>query len=250
MTPLLALALLGAGGSLLGAGMGTLSTFVQNRNDQDKLDHDRKMAWKQYELGKASSDSQFAIQQSAALAQLGAQEARVNQEFDQAMGQFNTNLLSQAFGIQDAQVQTAMGVGEACAAAGASGTRGNAAAGLNSAYAQNRLQQGINLQERQNHESLDALGTQVSNALNDIKQERFDWGDTGYHAGLKHIEDQYNRSMAKLGQASYEWQSNVLNDPWNQGINFAGNILSGMQTGFNTGKSIFDVLKYKQGSGA
>jgi hypothetical protein len=239
--------ILGLGLGTVGAGLGGTLGFVSTANEYRKanaeLKHNKANAWKQYELGKANSDAQFETQKTAALGQLDFQEDQVYRDMDQAVGQFNTDLLAQAFGVQNAQAQTAAGIGASVAAEGAGGTRGNAANDIIRAYAQNGLQQNIDLQERQNHEGLDALGNQVTGALAGINQERFSWGGAGYRTALKGIEDKYNLDMANLGQANFQWQANVLNDPFSAALTYGGNIFSGATTGWNAGMGLFNFAK-------
>ncbi|MDR3247352.1 MAG: hypothetical protein LBT39_01075, partial [Treponema sp.] len=169
----------------------------------DKNDELQKAyADKQFTLQQASALKQYGIQKTEAQGQLGRQAAQVGQNVDQSVGQMNTGLLSQAYGIQNAQIQTASNVGASLAAEGAGGTRGNTANGLARAYEQQSLDRNVGLQNRQNSDSLAAMMSQAGNAMTDIRTESASWDEGGYRAQLKDESLAYNQSV-KSGQDAY-----------------------------------------------
>jgi hypothetical protein len=188
-----------------GAGMGLWSADADRRKKQKELQRQKEQAWEKYELGKAYSDQQYGISRTEAQTGLAVQEGRLNQDVDSSVDQFNTGLLAQAYGIQNAQIQTASGIGASRAAEGMSGTRGNGANELMRAYEQTSLDRNIDLQYQQNDQALSGMITQANRGLQDISRERASWDPGGYRYESKAAQDSYNRQMAELGQADFDW---------------------------------------------
>jgi hypothetical protein len=136
----------------VGAGIGLFSGIIgtgqKAREQQAQLKQQKKMAWDQYLLGQNYADRQFGINRQEAKTTLGIQQNRLDQNVDLSMDQFNLGLLGQAYGIQNAQIQTASNVGASIAVEGMSGTRGNAANGLMRAYETQGLDRNMELQQK------------------------------------------------------------------------------------------------------
>ena len=190
----------------IGAGVGALSTIFGSNKEQEALKQQKEMAWQQYLLGKEYSDRQYALNRGEAQAQAAIQQGRLTESVNQSTDQFNLGLLSQAYGIQNAQIQTASSIGASLAAEGMSGTRGNAATALMRDYEQTNLDRNVALQERGNELSLAGMLSQANNAAADIRRERESWNEGGYRYAQKAAQDAYNLSMAELGQTAYDWQ--------------------------------------------
>jgi hypothetical protein len=219
-----------------GALIGGISSLIGHGQKQDQINQQKKSAWEQYQLGKAYSDQQYDIQKDTALRGLAVQRNRLNQSVAAQVDEFNTGLLGQAYGIQQAQIQTASAIGSSLAAEGAGGTRGNAAAGLMRAYEQASLDRNIQLQNRQNTQAINALTTQASNAAQDLGREAASWQTGGYRQELKDAQDTYNLGMAKLGQNNFDWQTRQNNAYL--GLDLLGGIFSGASSGMSLGRSI------------
>jgi gas vesicle protein len=196
-------------GAAVGGLFGLFSTDKQSREAQAQLEQQKKTAWAQYPAGQKYSDQQFSLQRREAQSQLYAQENRLNQSVDQEVAQFNTGLRAQAYGIQDAQIQAAGDIGASLAAEAAGGTRGSTGGGLMRSYAQQSLDRNIALQNRQNDQALAGMLSQANNSLQDINRERASWQAGGYAYESQVAQDSYNRELAKLGQADFDWRINA-----------------------------------------
>jgi hypothetical protein len=230
--PLIALAGIGAG---LGAIFGGISTKRQGDKAQAELEAQKENAWSQYLLGKEYGDAQYRINRNEAQTGLAIQQNRLGQQVDQSIGQFNTGLLAQAYGIQGAQIQTASNIGASAAAEGMSGTRGNGANGLIRAYEQAGLDRNTDLQYRQNGQALSGLIGQANNAAADIRREGASWEPGGYRFAAKEAQDDYNRKMAELGQTNFDRAIGAAAPGWED---YAVNIFGGASSGLNLASSI------------
>jgi hypothetical protein len=228
---------LALGLGLAGAGMGALSTFFQGQKAQDQLQKQKDLSWEKYLLGKEYSDQQYSINRSDAQTSLAIQRGRLDQNFDMGIDQFNTGLLAQAYGIQNAQIQTASNIGASLAAEGMSGTRGNGANDLMRAYEQENLDRSVDLQYRQNDQALEGMVTQANNGLADIDRERASWDPGGSRYASKEAQDEYNRKMAELERDSYDDAISAATPGWedylvsafggaSSGLSLAGSINS------------------------
>jgi hypothetical protein len=233
---LLALAALGLGGAAIGGGFGLASVFQSGSQQSSALRKQKENAWQQYLLGKSYSDSQYSIQQGEAAYQFADQQRRLNQEMGQAMDQYNTSLLAQAYSSQDAQIQTASGIGASLAAEGMSGTRGNDANALVRAYARQGLERGLEVQERQNQGVLNGMVSGANNALRSMAHERDSWNAGGYRYEMKEAQDKYNLGMAQLGQTGFDWQISQANPT---GLDVITGLFSGASSGLSLGASIY-----------
>jgi hypothetical protein len=214
----------------IGAGTGLVSTFLSGKKQQAQIAQQKKMAWDQYLLGQNYADKQWGINRQEAKTSLGIQRSRLDQSVDQSMGQFNLGLLGQAYGMQDAQIQAASNVGASIAAEGMSGTRGNAANGLMRAYEMQSLERNIDLQQRDNSLVLQGMMGQASNAAADISRESASWDKGGYRYSQKAAQDDYNRGMAELGQANFDWAIAEAKPGW---MDYAVGMFGGMGSGLN-----------------
>jgi hypothetical protein len=174
--------------------------------EQEALERQKQAAWDQYELGKEYSDSQYAINRGEAGTQAAIQQGRLDRNVGQSVDQFNLGLLSQAYGVQNAQIQTASNIGASLAAEGMGGTRGNEANGLMRAYEQKSLDRNVALQQRGSDLSLQGMLSQASDTAADIRRERESWDPGGYRYRQKEAQDAYNLGMANLGQENFDWQ--------------------------------------------
>jgi hypothetical protein len=200
----------------------------------DALKQQKKMAWESYLLGKEYSDTQYGLQTNQAVTSGALATRRLNEGLDQSLGQINTGLLAQSYGIQNAQIQTASSTGASLAAEGMGGTRGNAANGLVRAYEEQALDRNIDLQNQQNAQSLTAMMSQANNASQDIRRETESWMPGGYRAQEKAAQDEYNRKMADLGQSNFDWQISAATPGW---MDYAGAILGGTSSALGLANS-------------
>jgi hypothetical protein len=241
----LTLAILG-GSALLGSGIGLWSADLEKRKTQEQLQRQKEQAWAKYELGKAYSDQQYAINRGEAQTGLAIQERRLGEDVDSSIGQFNTGLLAQAYGIQDARIQTASGIGASRAAEGMSGTRGNNANELTRAYQQTSLDRSIGLRYEQNGQALSGMLTQANRGAADITRERASWEAGGYRYESKTAQDDYNRKLADLGQADYQYAIDNAAS-WED---YALSALSGASSGLGLAGSITGALNLSGAGGS
>jgi hypothetical protein len=216
----------------IGATIGVVSAISNNKRQQEQIEQQKKSAWAQYLAGKAYSDKQYAIQEGNAAETLGIQRYRLNQSVDAGVDQFNTGLLGQAYGIQNAQIQTASSVGSSLAAEGMGGTRGNAANGLMRAYEERSLERNIQLQNQQNSQAIGGIAAQATNASMDINRERNSWKEGGYRYELQQAQNDYNLQMAQIGQSNFDWSKTQVQNA------MPFDILSGMFSGASSGLSL------------
>ncbi|MDR0732253.1 MAG: hypothetical protein LBF63_11330 [Treponema sp.] len=224
--------------TLLGGVTGWLSADTERRKKQEQLQRQKEQAWAKYELGKAYSDQQYGINRTEAHTGLAIQQRRLDEDVDSSIGQFNTGLLAQAYGIQNARIETASSIGASRAAEGMSGTRGNAANELMRAYEQTSLDRNIDLQYQQNDEALSGMITQANRGMQDISRERASWDPGGYRYQSKAAQDDYNLKMAQLGQSDFDWAINNAAG-WED---YALSALSGASSGLSTANSLVNAL--------
>jgi hypothetical protein len=238
--------ILGALGAAAGAVFGYASIREESRKQQEQLAQQKKMAWDQYLLGQQASDTQWELQRSQAVQQNIIQRERLGVSLDQTMDQVNTGLLGQAYGIQNAQIGTAANIGASLEAEGMSGTRGNAAGGLQRAYEELSLSRNIGLQQQENQGQLTSIMTQANQASEDLTLNRASWETGGYNYEAKQSQDAYNKSMAELGQTNFDWQ---IDNAAPTGLDYAFGMLGGASSGFNLGTGIYDAYtKYFGGN--
>jgi hypothetical protein len=231
--------------AILGAAAGGISVWQQSEREKAALEQQKRMAWKQYQLGKEHSDAQYSIQRGEA--QLLADRARwrLDQNVGLSTDQMNTGLLAQAFGIQDARIQSASNTGASLAAEGAGGTRGNAANELVRAYEAQGLERNIDIQNQQNEQSLRGFIAGANNSLTDIVHERNSWDPGGYRYQLKEAQDSYNRGIAKLGQDNFDWQIDQATPTF---LDYTTGIFGGGSSGMSMANSIYDFKNAWQNS--
>jgi len=222
-------------GAILGAGLGAASTYHQGKKEQEALEQQKKSAWQQYVYGKEYSDNVFNLQKNEALDQLNTQRQNLNTQVDLSVTDFNSALLNQAFGIQDARIQTSSAIGESLAAEGASGTRGNAANEMIRSYAAQGLERNIEMQETQNSNYLNQLATSAGMSINAINSEEASWQPGGYKTQAKNMQDDYNLNLANLGQSNYEWQMEYSKPG---ALDYITNIFQGAASGFGMAAGI------------
>ncbi|MDR2020676.1 MAG: hypothetical protein LBQ14_07940 [Treponema sp.] len=224
------------GAAIAGAAIGGISSIIGLVSKNKQAQQQKDLAWDQYLAGKEYSDQQYAIQKQNAAEDLALQRYRLNQSLDASVDQFNTGLLGQAYGIQQAQIQTASSIGSSLAAEGAGGTRGNAANSLMRAYEERSLERNIQLQNEQNSQAIGSLASQATHASQDINRERASWNEGGYRYELKQAQDAYNLQMAELGQSNFDW--NIGQISANAPLDILGGIFGGASSGMKLGGSI------------
>jgi hypothetical protein len=231
-----------------GAGIGLWSSDRERRKKQEELDRQKDLAWDKYELGKAYSDQQYGINRTEAQTGLAIQQNRLDEDVDSSVDQFNTGLLAQAYGIQNAQIQTASSVGASRSAEGMSGTRGNGANELMRAYEQTSLHRNIDMQYQQNDQALAGMITQANRGMQDISRERASWDPGGYRYESKAAQDDYNLKLAEMGQAEYDYA--IDQEEWhNNWEEFALSALSGASTGLSLYSSFMGAMNMSGGGG-
>ena len=226
----------------IGAAVGLISKGVQKGANKRELERQREIERQKYELQKQYSDNLYALRKEEAIDQLDIQRKNLDEQLNQSMEDYNTNLLAQAYGIQDARIENSTNIGMSLAAEGAGGTRGNAANEMMRAYAGESLERNIDLQDRQNSNYLDRLTTGANNAADAIQREKDSWEAGGYKGREKGLQDMYNLSMHDLGISEYDYQIHRT-DPWNFSFE---NILDYADSGFNSGWQAYNfgnVLK-------
>jgi len=230
----LALGIMTVLGGLYGAG----STIWSKQKDQDELRRQKKQQQQQYELNKQYGDSLYSLQKNESLEQLDIQRQNLNTQLDMGIEDYNTSLLAQAFGIQDARIQNSSAVGASLAAEGAGGTRGNAGNDMIRAYATQGLERNIDLQEKQNASQLNQMITGANTAVSAINREKDSWSEGGYRHREKALQDDYNYKMFQFGQSEFDYQIDQ-SDPWKLSwdnfFDFSGAILSGATSGATMG---------------
>jgi len=229
------LALLGAG---IGALAGVISKKQKAKQEQAALEQQKKNAWQQYLYGKEYSDERFSIQKDEALNQLDTQQKNLDTQVGLSTDEYNTSLLAQAFGIQDARIQNASQTGMHMAAEGASGTRGNENNAMLRAYAEQGLERNIDVQDRQNKNQLNGLVTGANASAAAIAHEKSTWMPGGYRVKEKDAQDNYNLNLANLGQSNFNWQINQANPTFGT---YAAGALGGFSQGMQIGSDIDHV---------
>ena len=224
--------------ALVGAGIGAWSAADKNQRANAEFNQKKREAQKQYELGKRASDEQWDIGRGKALDDAAIAEKRLDEGVDGSIDEYNTMLLAQAYGTQDARIQNESGIGMSRVAEGAGGTRGNAANELVRGYAADSFERQLGIQERQNSQALSGMVGQANNAMQDIARERASWDAGGWRYEEKAAQDTYNKGMADLGQSSMQWQQDYLNRADVQALNYITDIHGGMSSGWSMGTSI------------
>jgi len=223
-------------GGLLGAGAGLLGTGQSLKRQQKELERQKAAAAQQYGYGKELSEKQWGIQSGEAAYQLGAQEKALHEGMGQFTDEYNTAMLSRAFGEQDARIQNAVGMGMSRVQEGASGTRGNAANELMRAYAGASLERDLDLQRRQDGHALAGTITGANRTVQEIGHERDSWNAGGWRYESKAAQDKYNLNMFNAGQAEFEWGLDQLS-PGNMVWDYIAGMFGGASTGLSVAAS-------------
>jgi hypothetical protein len=224
-------------GAAAGALMGGVSAWQQGEQEQEALEQRKAAAWQEYMRGRRFSDERYALQRAEAHDQAALAQRRLDEGVGMSVDQMNTSLLAQAFGVQDARIQTASGIGASRAAEGASGTRGNAAAELTRAYAAQGLERGIEVQNRRNADELRNLTARAGNAAADIARERDSWDPGGSRWQMKELQDAYNRDIAELGQSGFGRQIDQAGPTF---LDYASGVLGGASSGMSLADSMYE----------
>jgi len=193
-------------GASIGAITGGAGVWQRGKREREALEHSQGQAWQQYLYGKEYGDTLFNIQKTEALENLGIQKRNLHTQVGMATDEFNTGLLTQAFGIQDARVQMGSAIGAHLAMEGESGTRGNNTNDMIRAYATQGLDRNIEVQDRQNSDHLNRMVTGANMTSDAINREKASWMPGGYRVQEKDARDSYNLNMANLGQSDFDWR--------------------------------------------
>jgi len=232
--------------ALGGLAIGGLSTYLSGEKQKAALRQQKENAWQGYLINKESADTQFAINKGEALTGLGIQQGRLREDLNTGVENYNTGLLGQAYGIQDARINLAGQMGAADAAQGMSGTRGNEASGLMKAYALNSFERNAGLQEKQNDQALGAMMTGANRSNQDIEREKDSWGEGGYRTQLYNAEDERNRKLAQMGQDQYDQAITAANP----GIfDYLAGGFQGMSTGLSLYSGFHEADMFTDGNG-
>ena len=230
--------------------LGLFSTGWQKHKNQEELKHQKGLNQKQFDLNRQYGDDIYSLRKGEALDQLGIQKDNLNTRLNYAVDDYNTSLLAQAFGIQDARIQGASATGASLAAEAASGTRGNAANEMVRSYATQGLERNIDLQEKQNVSQLNQMITGANDAAGAIEREKDSWAQGGYRDREKSLQDNYNYSIFDLGQKEYDrqiQQSDPFELSWDNLFDYVGGAFSGAYSGMSMGMG-FDELSKKTDS--
>jgi hypothetical protein len=231
----------------IGAIAGGVSVKQNSEREQQALRKQQDTAWQQYLLGKELGDAQYTIQRGEAQFQADRAHHRLDQSVDMSIEQMNTSLLAQAFGIQDAHIQSASSIGASRAAEGAGGTRGGGAGELIRAYAAQSLERNIDIQNQRNDQALRGLTTEADNAMADIVHERNSWDPGGHRFQQKEAQDAYALGMARLEQGNYDWQLDQSKPAF---LDYATGVLGGASSGMSLANSMYEFDKAHNVSGS
>jgi hypothetical protein len=228
-------------GALVGGAIGVASSIFGGNKQAAAYERQKDNAWQRYLINKEFADTQFALNKNESLTSLNIQQRRLGEDLSAGVDSYNTGLLGQAYGIQDAQIGLASQLGAFDAAQGASGTRGNEASGLVKAYAQTSFDRNLALQREQNDQALSGMTTQATRAGADIQRERNSWGAGGYRTQLYNAEDERNRKLAELGQQELQYAADQARPGFFDTL-LGG--LSGASSGLSFGANLTETLKF------
>jgi len=233
--------------ALIGGTTGLLSGILSKVQQGQEIRHQQKLHTDQYNLSKKHSDKMFSLQKNEALDNLSVERRNLNKNVGLSFDNFNTALLAQAYGIQDARIQTAASKGSFAAAEAVSGTKGNAANNLVTAYAQQGLDRNIEVQDRQNSDQLNNMVSSANMAAGAISRERASWFPGGSKVLAKKAQDDYNRKVYNLGQNEFDYQVKQLNpfiNPYGF-LDLISTTASGFASGYGTGVGIKEWNRQK-----
>jgi len=225
-------------GAAIGAGLGAINNYEEKIRQEAEITRQRNNAKKAYNYGKENSDRLFGIQKGEALWQLGMQDRALREGMGQFTDEYNTNLLARAYGEQDARIQTASGIGASKVQEGMSGTRGNTANQLVRDYAANSLERQIDVQKKQDENTLAGTISNANRSITAMAHERDAWEPGGYRYESKKANDLYNEQMYKLGQENYQYQLDDMNS--NQFLDYFTGALGGAMSGAAFANSIYN----------
>jgi len=227
-------------GAAVGAITGAINSSRERSRQEAEIRRQKEAALAAYNYGKDLSDSRFSTQKGEALWQLGMQNRALNEGMGQFTDEYNTHLLARAYGEQDARIQTASGIGASLAQEGMSGTRGNTANQLVRDYAANSLERQIEVQRKQDENTLAGTVSNANRSITALEHERGSWEPGGYRYEEKAANDLYNKRMADLGQANYQFQLNDMNNPVNKFLDYTTGIFGGASSGAGFANSIYN----------
>jgi hypothetical protein len=228
----------------IGAIAGGFSVEQQRQRENEVLKKQKETAEKQYKYGKEQSDSIYAIQKGEAYWQYAMQERGVREGMNQFTDEYNTAMLSRAYGEQDARIQTAFGTGASLAAEGMSGTRGNAANQMVRNYSEKGMERQLEVQSKQDANVLAGTIMDANRTMIAIGHERSSWEEGGHRYETKAAQDKYNKDMYQLGQDNTDWQIRQ-NQPDKMWLDYLTGTFTGASSGMDLGykyKDYFDQL--------
>ena len=220
--------------ALIGLGVGIWSAYSQGQREQANLQQQQQSAWQQYQYGKEYSDQTFDLQKGEALENLGVQRKNLDTQVGLATDDYNTALLAQAFGIQDARIQTGSAVGASLVNEAASGVRGSATNEKIRAYASQSLERNIEVQDKQNANYLNRMITGANMTVDAIGREEASWMPGGYRVQQKAAQDAYNQNIALLGQDNFNWAISQATPGF---LDYFTSAMGGMSSGMSLGNS-------------
>jgi len=225
----------------IGAGVGVASKYYEGKKQRDALKDQRWLNERAFRLGQAHSDKMFNLSKNEALGNLDIQRRNLNKQMGMAVEDFNTGLMAQAFGIQDARIDNSSGVGAHQVMEGASGTRGNATGEMVRNYATQGLERNIQIQERQNTNQLNQLVTGANIAAEGIQRERDSWDKGGFRYEEKQLNDAYNKDIHKLSTEDINRKISQANPGW---LDFTVAGISGASSLIGFAKSASEYYKH------
>ena len=222
--------------ALVGAGLGLASVGIDKRRQQKELKHQKGIDQSKYNIGKIYSENLYNIRKTEALDNLSMQKRNLDTQMNLSVNDYNTGLLAQAFGMQDARIQSESAIGASLAAEGASGTRGNTANQIVRDYAVQGLERNIEIQERQNRDHLNSMITSGNISAAGIEKEKASWQEGGYRHQEKAAQDRYNLQMFNLGQEEFDRQIEMSNPfalSWDNLFDYTTGGFGGASSGYN-----------------
>ena len=229
--------------ALIGAAVGQTSYLFDIDRKQKEIERQKGLAQKAYNYQKDFADSTFNLQKTEALDQLAVQRNTLDTQLGLSVDNYNTSLLGQAFGIQDARIQTNSATGESLVAEGMSGTRGNTANETVRAYVSQSLERNIEVQDKQNKNYLNQMITGANMSSDAIEREKISWMPGGYRQRAKDLSDAYAKNMFGLRMEEYDHAYKEAGFDW---LDFMTAGFSGASSGMSLGNSIDNYNYYNK----
>jgi len=224
-----------------GSTAGFLGTFQSKNRQWEELKKQKDIEKDKFKYGKEFSDKIFELQKAQALDHLFMQKQNLDTQMNLSVNEYNTELLAQAFGIQDARIQSDSAIGASYLSEGASGTRGNNANNMMRDYAKESFERNIDVHDRQSSEHLNRMITGGNIAATGINKERDSWLEGGFRYQEKLERDLYNKKIYDLNMKEFNRQIELSN-PWaitfDNFLDYNVGLMGGANTGLQFGKSL------------